>query len=128
MARVAGTNIPNEKKLFCALTYIFGIGPATSQKIIKKSGLDGDTRVKDLAESDIEKIRKIISDDFRVEGDLRLQYSQNIKRLKEINCYRGVRHVKGLPSRGQRTKTNARTKRGKRMTLGSGRPNAGKRI
>jgi small subunit ribosomal protein S13 len=128
MARVAGTNIPNEKKLLCALTYVFGIGPATSQKIVKKAGVNGDARVKDMSEDDIEKVRKAISNDLRVEGDLRLEYSQNIKRLKEINCYRGIRHMKGLPVRGQRTKTNARTKRGKRVTFGSGRPDASKRI
>lgn len=120
MARVAGVNIPNDKKLNVALTYIFGIGPAISQKVIKKSNVNGDARVKDLNESDIEKIRKAIAD-FKVEGDLKMSISQNVKRLKEINSYRGVRHIKGLPSRGQRTKTNARTKRGKKVTVGSGR-------
>lgn len=120
MARIAGVNIPNEKKLNIALTYIFGIGPATSAKILTKSGVDGDLRVKDMAESDIEKIRKAVAD-FKIEGDLRMVLTQNVKRLKEINSYRGVRHTKGLPSRGQRTKTNARTKRGKKVTVGSGR-------
>lgn len=120
MARVAGVNIPNEKKLNVSLTYIFGIGPTSSSKIVARSGLNGDLRVKDLSESDIEKIRKVVAD-FKVEGDLRMVVSQNVKRLKEINSYRGLRHIKGLPVRGQRTKTNARTKRGKKVTVGSGR-------
>lgn len=120
MARIAGVNIPNEKKTFIALTYIFGIGPTTSAKIVEKSGVDGDKRVKDLSETEVEKIRKAIAE-FKVEGDLRMAVSQNVKRLKEINAYRGVRHIKGLPVRGQRTKTNARTKRGKKVTVGSGR-------
>lgn len=128
MARVAGVNIPNDKKLVFALTYVYGIGPAISQKIIKKAGVDGDARVKDIAETDIEKIRRVIASDFKVEGDLRLEVSQNIKRLKEINSYRGSRHAKGLPAHGQRTKTNSRTKRGKKVTYGSGRPNPSKRI
>jgi len=128
MARVAGVNIPNDKKLAFSLTYIFGVGPAISAKIVKKAGVNGDARVKDLPETDIEKIRRVISTDFKVEGDLRLEVSQNVKRLKEISSYRGLRHTKGLPVRGQRTKTNSRTKRGKRVTFGSGRPNAGKRI
>ncbi|MFA7243731.1 MAG: 30S ribosomal protein S13 [Patescibacteria group bacterium] len=120
MARIAGVNIPNEKKLNIALTYIFGIGSTTSRKIIEKSGVSGDIRVKDLSETDVEKIRKAIAA-FKVEGDLRMMISQNIKRLKEVGAYRGVRHIKGLPARGQRTKTNARTKRGKKITVGSGR-------
>jgi small subunit ribosomal protein S13 len=120
MARVAGVNIPNEKKLNVALTYVFGIGTTTSKGIIAKSGIDGDKRVKDLSEAEIEKIRKTIAD-YKVEGDLRMVISQNVKRLKEINAYRGIRHIKGLPVRGQRTKTNARTKRGKKVTVGSGR-------
>lgn len=128
MARVSGVTIPNEKKLVIALTYIYGIGPAYSQKIITKAGVNGDARVKDVPETDIEKIRRVIASDFKVEGDLRLEVSQNVKRLKEINSYRGTRHAKGLPVHGQRTKTNSRTKRGKKVTYGSGRPNAGKRI
>lgn len=128
MARVAGINIPNEKKLEYALTYVYGIGVETSKKIVKKAGVDGNARVKDIPESEIEKIRRVIASDFKVEGDLRLEVSQNVKRLKEINSYRGLRHAKGLPVRGQRTKTNSRTKRGKRVTLGSGRVNPSKRI
>ncbi len=121
MARIAGINIPNDKKISYALTYIYGIGVHTSESIVKKSGIDSDARVKDLNETEIEKIRKVINNDYKVEGDLRLENSQNIKRLKEINCYRGLRHIKGLPVRGQRTKTNSRTKRGKKTAVGSGR-------
>lgn len=120
MARVAGVNIPNEKKLNVSLTYVFGIGPTTSSRIISRSGVNGDLRVKDLSESDIEKIRKAVAE-FKVEGDLKMVLTQNVKRLKEINSYRGTRHTKGLPVRGQRTKTNARTKRGKKVTVGSGK-------
>ena len=128
MARVSGVNIPNEKKLAYALTYVYGIGINTSQKIIEKAGVDGNARVKDLPESEIEKVRRVITAEFKVEGDLKLEVSQNVKRLKEINTYRGTRHAKGLPVRGQRTKTNSRTKRGKRVTMGSGKANPSKRI
>ena len=121
MARIAGANVPNEKKVLFALTYIYGIGHSLSEKILKDSQVDKDKRVKDLSELEIEKIRKVISTNYTVEGDLKLEISQNIKRLKEINSYRGLRHTKGLPVRGQRTKTNARTKRGKKVTVGSGR-------
>lgn len=121
MARISGVNIPNEKRIEVALTYIYGIGLKTSQKILAQTKLDPNTRVKDMSESDLEKIRNIISQTHRVEGDLRLEVSQNIKRLKEISCYRGLRHGKNLPVRGQRTKTNARTKRGRKVTVGSGR-------
>lgn len=128
MARIAGINIPNEKKVSCALTYVYGIGTTTSLSILKKAGIDPDLRVKDIEENNIEKIRKVINSDYKVEGDLRLEISQNVKRLKEINSYRGLRHIKGLPARGQRTKTNARTKRGKKMTLGSGKPAPTKKV
>jgi small subunit ribosomal protein S13 len=121
MARISGANIPNEKRIEVALTYIYGIGLKTSQKILKETKLDPNTRVKDMNEANLEKIRNIISQTHRVEGDLRLEVSQNIKRLKEISCYRGLRHGKNLPVRGQRTKTNARTKRGRKVTVGSGR-------
>lgn len=121
MARVAGINIPNEKRVEIALGYIYGVGPSNSKVILKEAGIDPSIRVKDLTESDLEKIRNIISRSYRVEGDLRLEISQNIKRLKEINSYRGHRHSRGLPVRGQRTKTNARTKRGRKVTVGSGR-------
>jgi small subunit ribosomal protein S13 len=121
MARISGVNIPNEKRIEVALTYVYGIGLKTSQKILIQTKIDPNTRVKDMNENDLEKIRNIISQTHRVEGDLRLEVSQNIKRLKEISCYRGLRHGKNLPVRGQRTKTNARTKRGRKVTVGSGR-------
>jgi len=121
MARIAGVNIPNEKRIEIGLTYVFGIGLTTSKKILDQTKIDPNIRVKDLSEADLEKIRNIIGKTYRVEGDLKMEVSQNIKRLKEISTYRGVRHTRGLPVRGQRTKTNARTKRGKKVTVGSGR-------
>lgn len=124
MARIAGTNVPNEKRAEIGLTYIFGIGLITSQKILADLKIDPDTRVKDLPETDLAKIREYIDKNYQVEADLSRQISLNIKRLKEIKSYRGVRHAANLPVRGQRTKTNARTKRGKRVTVGSGRKKA----
>lgn len=121
MARIAGVNLPNEKRIEIALTYIYGVGLVTSQKILKDLKIDPNTRAKDLPESKAEEIRQYINKSIRVEGDLKSEVSQNIKRLKEIGSYRGVRHTKGLPVRGQQTKTNARTKRGKKVTMGSGR-------
>lgn len=121
MARIAGTNIPNEKRVEIGLTYIFGIGPTTSKKVLTQASINPDIRVKDLSDVDLEKIRSIISRSYRIESDLKMEISQNIKRLKEIGSYRGIRHTRGLPVRGQRTKTNARTKRGKKVTVGSGR-------
>lgn len=121
MARIAGVNIPAEKRIEASLTYIFGIGPNRSQEIIKATKIDPNIRAKDLTEEQLEKIRRIISEKYKIESDLKLEISQNIKRLKEIGSYRGVRHIKNLPVRGQRTKTNARTKRGKKITIGSGR-------
>lgn len=121
MARIAGVNIPNEKRVEIGLTYIFGIGPTISKKILSQTSISPDIRVKDLTETDLEKIRNIIGKGIRVEGDLKMEVTQNIKRLKEISSYRGTRHLRGLPARGQRTKTNARTKRGKKVTVGSGR-------
>jgi len=121
MARVAGVNIPNDKKINYSLTYIYGIGITKSKKILKDAGIDDNLRTSKLSEADLEKIRRVISSDYKVEGDLRQEVSRNIKRLKEINTYRGTRHIKNLPVRGQRTKTNARTKRGKKVTIGSGR-------
>lgn len=121
MARIAGINLPNEKRIEVGLTYVFGIGLSTSQKLLKSLKIDPNIRVKDVSEPDLEQIRQYIGKSFRVEGDLRSEVTQNIKRLKEISSYRGVRHTKGLPVRGQRTKTNARTKRGKKVTVGSGR-------
>ncbi len=121
MARIAGVNIPTDKRVEVALTYIFGIGPAISKKILSSTGIDSNARVKDLTEAEINKIREVIDKDYQVEGDLSRLVSQNIKRLKDINAYRGLRHKASLPAHGQRTKTNARTKRGKKVTMGSGR-------
>lgn len=112
MARIAGIDLPNNKRVEIALTYIFGIGLTTSQKILGKTGVSPDTKVKDLTTEDVEKIRKVIETEHKVEGALKAEVNENIKRLKEIGCYRGTRHIKGLPCRGQRTKTNARTKKG----------------
>ena len=124
MARIAGTNIPTEKRLEIALTYIYGIGLNTSQKILKNLNIDPNQRVKNTPESDLAKIREYIEKNLTVEADLSRIVSGNIKRLKEIKAYRGLRHSAGLPVRGQRTKTNARTKRGKKVTVGSGRKKA----
>lgn len=124
MARISGVNIPDTKRIEVALTYIFGIGDTTSRKILSTTGIDPNTRVKDLTEADISKLREVIDKNYRVEGDLQREVSQNIKRLKEINAYRGLRHKANLPVHGQRTKTNARTKRGKKVTMGSGRKKA----
>lgn len=121
MARIAGTNVPNEKRVEIGLTYVFGIGLITSQKILAELNISPDVRIKDLTETDLTKIREYIDKNLQVEADLSRQISLNIKRLKEIKSYRGVRHSANLPVRGQRTKTNARTKRGKRVTVGSGR-------
>jgi len=120
--RIAGVTIPNDKKVEFSLTYIFGIGRNTSQKILKEAKVDPDKRVKDLTEEEANKLRVIIEKQHRVEGDLRREIGSNVKRLKEIGAYRGMRHTKGLPVRGQRTKTNSRTVRGNsRKTAGSGR-------
>ena len=124
MARIAGTNVPNEKRAEIGMTYVFGIGLTTSQKMLKDLSISPDTRVKDLSESELVKIREYIDKNLQVEADLSRQISLNIKRLKEIKSYRGLRHSASLPVRGQRTKTNARTKRGKRVTVGSGRKKA----
>ncbi len=121
MARIAGTNIPTEKRLEVSLTYVYGVGLKTSQKILKNLNIDPNQRVKDVSESDLTKIREYIDKNLIVEADLSRIVSGNVKRLKEIKAYRGLRHSAGLPSRGQRTKTNARTKRGRKVTVGSGR-------
>lgn len=123
MARIAGINIPDNKHIVYSLPYIKGIGIPLARKICQEAGVKGDTKVADLSEQEIEKIREIVAQ-IKVEGDLRMEISQNIKRLKEINAYRGLRHSRNLPVRGQRTRTNARTKRGKRVTVGSGRKKA----
>jgi small subunit ribosomal protein S13 len=121
MARIASVTIPDAKRVEVALTYIFGIGVTSSQKILAEAKIDPNTRVKDLTESELGRIREIITASYEVEGDLQREVAQNIKRLKEINSYRGLRHKANLPARGQRTKTNGRTKRGKKVTMGSGR-------
>jgi len=119
MARIAGVDLPREKRVEVGLTYIFGIGLKTSQKIISSTGISPDTRIKDLTEQEISKLREYIEHHVKVEGDLRREVSLNIKRLVEIGCYRGVRHRRGLPVRGQNTKTNARTRKGpKRIVSG----------
>lgn len=121
MARIAGVNIPDAKRVEVALTYIFGIGLTRSQQILKEVGINPDVRVKDLNDAELNKIRESIEKNYKIEGDLKREVVQNINRLKEVTSYRGLRHKNGLPVRGQRTKTNSRTKRGKRVTVGSGR-------
>ena len=116
MARIAGVDLPNEKRVEIGLTYIFGIGISTSKKILAATGVNPDTRVRDLTEDEIQKLRNEI-DNYNVEGDLRRDIALDIKRLMEINCYRGIRHRKGLPVRGQRSKTNARTRKGPKRTI-----------
>ncbi|MCD7775831.1 MAG: 30S ribosomal protein S13 [Firmicutes bacterium] len=117
MARIAGVDIPNQKRIEIALTYIYGIGQTSATKICAETGINPDTRAKDLTEDEIARLRDEIENHYTVEGDLRRDVALNIKRLVEINCYRGVRHRKGLPVRGQRTKTNARTRKGPAKTI-----------
>jgi small subunit ribosomal protein S13 len=117
MARISGVDLPRDKRVEIALTYIYGIGVKSSQDILKQSEVNPDTRVKDLAEDEIARLREVIDRNYRVEGDLRREVQMNIKRLQEIQCYRGLRHRRNLPVRGQRTRTNARTKRGARRTV-----------
>lgn len=122
MARIAGVDLPRNKRVEVGLTYIYGIGRSASREILTQIGVDPDTRVKDLAEAEISQLRQVIDAGYKVEGDLRREVSQNIKRLQEIGCYRGLRHRYNLPVHGQRTRTNARTKRGPRRTVpGRGR-------
>lgn len=121
MIRIAGVNLPENKRVEIGLTYIFGIGRSLSDKILSETGVDKNKKVKELQENEVTSLRELIEKKYRVEGDLRRSVADNIKRLKEIGSYRGERHKKNLPLRGQRTKTNARTKRGKRVTVGSGR-------
>ncbi len=116
MARIAGVDLPRDKRVEIGLTYIFGIGRTRSNEILSKAGVNPDTRVKDLTETEVSNLRAVI-DTYHVEGDLRRDIALNIKRLKEINCYRGLRHKRGLPVRGQRTKTNARTRKGPRRIV-----------
>ena len=118
MARIAGVDLPREKRVEIGLTYIYGIGRTTSDRILDKAGIDPSTRVRDLTDEEVDKIRVAIEDlDVMVEGDLRRDIAMNIKRLQEIGCYRGIRHRRGLPVRGQKTKTNARTRKGPRRTV-----------
>ena len=127
MARISGINIPLNKRIEIGLTYIYGIGRSTSNELLTKAGIDPNTYVRDLTESEVTKLRDLIDTDILVEGDLRRERSQNIKRLMEIGCYRGLRHRRGLPVRGQKTKTNARTRKGpKRMSV-AGKKKAGKK-
>ena len=118
MARIAGIDLPREKRVEIGLTYIYGIGKPTAQKILAETGVNPDTRVKDLSEEEVNKIRTHVEHNYRVEGDLHREVALNIKRLMEIGCYRGVRHRKGLPVRGQNTKQNARTRKGPKRTVG----------
>ena len=118
MARIAGVDLPRDKRIEYALTYIYGIGLKTSQNLLAMTGVNPDTRVKDLTEDELVRLRDYIDKNYTVEGDLRREVSQNIKRLMEIGCYRGLRHRKGLPVRGQRTHTNARTRKGPRKQIG----------
>ena len=117
MARIASVDLPREKRIEIALTYIYGIGLKSSQKILKENGVNPDTRVKDLTDEEINKLRETIDANYTVEGDLRRQVALDIKRLMEIGCYRGIRHRKGLPVRGQKTKNNARTRKGPAKTM-----------
>ncbi len=118
MARIAGVDLPRDKRVEISLTYIFGIGKSTSRKILEQAGINPDTRVKDLTEEEVVKLREIIDKNCQVEGDLRREVSMNIKRLMDIGCYRGIRHRRGLPVRGQNTKNNARTRKGPKRTAG----------
>ncbi len=121
MARIAGVNIPREKRVEIGLTYIYGIGRSTANEVLKELGLNPDTKVRDLTEEEVARLRAHIDGNLTVEGDLRRERSQNIKRLMEIGCYRGLRHRRGLPVRGQRTRTNARTRKGPKKTVGKQR-------
>lgn len=117
MARISGVDLPREKRVEIGLTYVYGIGRSSSNKILAKAGINPDTRVKDLTEDEVAKLRDIIDAEYTVEGDLHREVSLNIKRLQEIGCYRGIRHRKGLPVRGQNTKNNARTRKGPKRTI-----------
>jgi len=127
MARIAGVDLPRDKRIEVSLTYIYGIGRSVSQEILSQAEIDPDTRVRDLAESEVARLREIIDRNYRVEGDLRREVAMNIKRLQEIGCYRGIRHRKNLPVRGQRTRTNARQRRGSRKTVAGKRRSRAKK-
>ena len=117
MARIAGVDLPREKRVEVGLTYIFGIGRSSAEKILRQAGVDPDTRIHTLSDADVNKLRQVIEKDYKVEGALRQEVNMNIKRLMDIGCYRGLRHRRGLPVRGQRTHTNARTKKGPRRAI-----------
>ena len=127
MARIAGVDLPRERKVKIGLTYIFGIGRTKALKILEKAGVDPEKRVKDLADQEVRRIREIIANEEKVEGALRTEVQMNIKRLIDIGCYRGLRHRRGLPVRGQRTRTNARTRKGPRKTVGKKKKKVGKK-
>ena len=127
MARIAGVDLPNEKKVKIALAYIYGIGRANAMEILQKAGVDPEIRVKALTEEQVRDIRNVISNEYKVEGTLRTEVQMNIKRLMDIGCYRGLRHRRGLPVRGQRTKTNARTRKGPRRTVSRKKVKVGKK-
>jgi small subunit ribosomal protein S13 len=118
VARIAGVDIPREKRVVVALTYIYGIGPTSSRQVLANAGVSGETRVRDLTEDEVNRLRELVERRYKVEGDLRREVSMNVKRLMEIGSYRGIRHRRNLPVRGQRTKTNARQRRGPRRTVG----------
>ena len=127
MARIAGVDLPRDKRVEVSLTYIFGVGQTTSREILDRAEVDPNTRVRDLAETEVARLREIIDRNYRVEGDLRREVAMNIKRLQEIGCYRGIRHRKNLPVHGQRTRTNARQKRGARKTVAGKRRSRAKK-
>ena len=126
MARIAGVNLPNQKRLEIGLTYIYGIGQPTARKVASSLGLDADTKIRDLTEDEVTKLRNYIDENLEVEGDLRRDRSQAIKRLGEIGAYRGIRHRRGLPVNGQRTRTNGRTRKGPKKTVGRGKKSTAK--
>ena len=127
MARIAGVDIPRDKRVEISLRYIYGIGPTLANKVLAKTQINPGTRVKDLTEDEVNRLREVVEADYRVEGDLRREVQMNIKRLIEIGCYRGLRHRRGLPVRGQRTRTNARTRKGPRKTVAGRRKAAAKK-
>ena len=127
MARIAGVDLPRDKRVEVSLTYIYGIGSTTSRQILDKAHVDPNTRVRELAEQEVARLREVIDREYRVEGDLRREVAMNIKRMQEIGCYRGIRHRKNLPVRGQRTRTNARQKRGARKTVAGKRRSRAKK-
>lgn len=127
MARIAGVDIPREKRVEISLRYIYGIGPSISRRVLERARVNPDTRVRDLSEEEVNRLREVIDREFKVEGDLRREVNENIKRLIEIGCYRGMRHRRNLPARGQRTRTNARTRRGPKKTVAGKKKAAAKK-